>query len=59
VIYASASVVIFTLAALFARALPGWFIPVSTDLSRLLGLFLVLGGLCLLAGGRAGRAGAG
>jgi hypothetical protein len=56
VIYASSSVVIFMLAALFARALPGWFSPVSTDPSRLLGLLLVLGGLYLLAGGRIGRA---
>lgn len=55
VIYASSSVVIFALAALFARVLPAWFSPVSTDPYRLLGLLLVLGGLYLLAGGRIGR----
>lgn len=59
VIYASSSVVIFTLAALFSRALTGWFSPVSTDVYWLLGLLFVLAGPYLLASCRAGIAASG
>lgn len=51
VIYATSSVLVFLLSALLANALPALFNPVSTELSRVAGLLLVLGGLYLLAGG--------
>jgi hypothetical protein len=47
VIHATSSVLVF----LLASALPALFSPVTTDLSRVIGLLLVLAGLYLVAGG--------
>ncbi len=52
VIYATSSIVVFFLSLVLASKFPAAFKPVSADLSRLAGIFLVLFGLYLLAGGR-------
>ena len=51
VVYATASVFVFLLSALFAAALPQFFAPVSAGPMHLVGIVLVLAGLFLLAGG--------
>lgn len=55
VIYSTSSVFVFLLAAMLASVAPRLFDPVSIDLSRALGLLLVLAGLYLVAGGRLPR----
>lgn len=55
VIYASSSMVVFFLSAFLASTLPDFFKPVSVELSRVAGIFFVLAGLYLLAGGRIGN----
>jgi len=52
VIYATSSIVVFFLSLFLASKFPAAFKPVSADISRLAGIFLVLFGLYLLAGGR-------
>jgi hypothetical protein len=52
VIYATSSIVVFFLSLFLAARFPAAFKPVSADISRLAGIFLVLFGLYLLAGGR-------
>lgn len=52
VIYATSSIVVFFLSLFLASKFPAAFKPVSADLSRMAGIFLVLFGLYLLAGGR-------
>ena len=54
VIYASSSMIVFFLSAFLATALPSLFKPVSVELSRVAGIFLVLAGLYLIAGGEIG-----
>ena len=59
VIYATSSIVVFFLSLFLASKFPAAFKPVTADASRLAGIFLVLFGLYLLAGGRLlGRLGA-
>lgn len=55
VIYASASMIVFFLSAFLASTLPSLFKPVSVELSRAAGIFLVVAGLYLLAGGKIGN----
>ena len=52
VMYATSSIIVFFLSLFLANKFPAAFKPVSADLSRLVGIFLVLFGLYLLAGGR-------
>jgi len=52
VVYATSSVLVFVLSIALASTLPGLFRPVVTDISRLVGIGLVLLGLYLLAGGK-------
>jgi len=52
VIYATSSIVVFFLSLLLASKFPAAFKPVSADFSRMAGIFLVLFGLYLLAGGK-------
>lgn len=52
VIYATSSIVVFFLSLFLASKFPAAFKPASADIGRLAGIFLVLFGLYLLAGGR-------
>lgn len=52
VVYATSSIVVFALSIALATTFPGFFKPVTADLSRLAGIVLVIAGLYLLAGGR-------
>jgi hypothetical protein len=54
VIYATSSMIVFVLAAALSGSFPALFKPVSMELSRIVGIVLILGGLYLLAGGKFG-----